>query len=90
MSRHTKPRLDADAIGEFIERELRPPILADGGNITFAGLDGLIVRVRMGAQCSQCPSAHRTAKHFVERRLREAFGVEIVVEAVLDPPYFWQ
>jgi len=82
--------LDADEVRRFIERELRPAVLEDGGNLTFAGLAGRVVRVRMGAQCSVCPSARRTAKHFVEARLRAAFGDEITVEAELDPPYFWR
>ena len=44
----------------------------------------------MGAQCSVCPSARRTAKHFVEPRLREAFRDDLTVEAELDPSYFWR
>lgn len=81
---------DAEAIRRFIERELRPAFLEDGGNIVFDGLDGHVVRVRMGGQCSVCPSAGRTAKHYVEAHLRRAFSSDIVVEAVLDRPYFWQ
>lgn len=81
---------DADAVRRVIERELRPAFLEDGGNVTFDTLDGWVVRIRMGGQCSVCPSAPRTAKHFIEARLREVFGERITVEARLDPPYFWR
>jgi len=77
-----------DAVRAFVEAELRPAIREDGGDIAFERLDGTTVHVRMGALCSLCPSGPRTVKHFVERRLRERFGPDIIVEARFVKPYF--
>ena len=91
MAARRDPRqLSADALKEFVEGELRPAIREDGGDIAFEGLDGRVVRVRMGALCSLCPSGPRTVKHFVERRIRERFGPDLVVAARFVKPYFAQ
>ena len=83
-----KKELAADEVRAFIEGELRPPIREDGGDIAFERLDGTTVFVRMGGVCSFCPSGPRTVKHFVERRLRERFSPDLVVEARFVKPYF--
>jgi len=80
--------LCADAVRAFIHDELRPAIREDGGDIAFESLDGHTVAVRMGALCSMCPSGPQTVEHFVQRRLRERFGPEIVVTARFVKPYF--
>ena len=89
-NRRKKSRTHASSIRKFVEGELREAIRADGGDVAFEGMDGHTVRVRMGALCSLCPSAPRTAKHFVERRLREKFSADIIVEARIVRPYFWE
>ena len=87
-ARRKSPTASAEAIRAFVEGELRDAIREDGGDIAFERLDGHTVRIRMGALCSICPSGPRTAKHFVERRLRERFSPELVVEARFVKPYF--
>ena len=82
--------LQVDALRDFVEGELRDAIRQDGGDITFEEVEGSIVRVRMGAMCSICPAASKTAKHYVERKLRERFAEDIVVEARIVKPYFWR
>ncbi|MFP4056206.1 MAG: NifU family protein [Candidatus Brocadiia bacterium] len=86
--RNPKPPASPAQLKAFIEGELRPAIREDGGDIAFEGLEGDTVRVRMGALCSICPSGPRTAKHFVERRLRQCFSPRLVVEARFVKPYF--
>jgi NifU-like protein len=77
-----------DAIRALVEGELREAIREDGGDIAFDGLEGHIVRIRMGGVCSVCPSGRRTVKHFIERTLRERFSPDLVVEARFVKPYF--
>ena len=79
-----------DAIRELVEGELREAIRQDGGDIVFEGVEGNTVRIGMGAMCSICPSAGKTAKHYVERELRERVSEELLVEARIVKPYFWQ
>ena len=86
--RRKKQALRADAIRAFIEGELRDAIREDGGDIAFERLAGTTVHVRMGGVCSVCPSGPRTVEHFVQRRLRERFGPDIVVRARFVKPYF--
>ena len=80
----------ADAIRDLIEGEMREAIRQDGGDLAFEGMEGNTVRVRMGAMCSICPSAPKTAKHYIQRRLQERFSKDIVVEARIVKPYFWR
>ena len=75
-------------IRAFIEGEMRDAIREDGGDIAFERLEGTAVHVRMGGLCSFCPSGPRTAKHFVERRLRERFSPDLVVQPRFVKPYF--
>jgi len=84
-----KRKLLADEVRAFIEGQLRDAIREDGGDIAFERLKGRTVFVRMGGVCSICPSGPRTVKHFVERKLRERFSPDLVVEARFVKPYFW-
>jgi Fe-S cluster biogenesis protein NfuA len=77
-----------DEARALVEGEIRDAIREDGGDIAFERLEGHTVFVRMGALCSLCPSGSRTVEYFVERRLRERFGPDIVVEARFIKPYF--
>jgi len=60
---------------ENVERaldELRPYLLADGGNVEVVEIDGPIVKVRLQGACGSCPSSTMTLKMGIERKLREA------------------
>jgi Fe-S cluster biogenesis protein NfuA len=53
---------------ENVERtldELRPYLMADGGNVE-------VVEVRLQGACGSCPSSTMTLKMGIERKLREA------------------
>jgi Fe-S cluster biogenesis protein NfuA len=57
---------------ENVERtldELRPYLMADGGNVEVVEIDGPIVKVRLQGAC---PSSTMTLKMGIERKLREA------------------
>lgn len=78
----------AEQIQAFLEGELRPAIREDGGDLVFEGLAGDTVRIALGAACATCPARDRTARHFVERRLRRRFGDRFQVSARFVKPYF--
>ncbi len=60
---------------ENVERvldELRPYLMADGGNVEIVEIDGPIVKVRLQGACGSCPSSTMTLKMGIERKLRES------------------
>ena len=71
---------------ENVERvldELRPYLMADGGNVEVVEIDGPIVKVRLQGACGSCPSSTMTLKMGIERKLREAIPeVDEVVQVL--------
>lgn len=57
---------------ERVLDELRPYLMADGGNVEIVEIDGPIVKVRLQGACGSCPSSTMTLKMGIERKLREA------------------
>lgn len=54
--------------------EVRPALLADGGDVELIDVDDAegIVKVRLQGACSGCPMASMTLKNGIERVLKEA------------------
>jgi Fe-S cluster biogenesis protein NfuA len=59
-------------IVEILDREVRPAVAMDGGDITFEKFEDGYVYVKMQGSCSGCPSSLMTLKMGVETRLKEA------------------
>ena len=57
---------------EKVLDELRPFLMADGGNVEVVELDGPIVKVRLQGACGSCPSNTMTLKMGIERKMRES------------------
>ena len=60
---------------ENVERtldELRPFLMADGGNVEVVEIDGPVVKVRLQGACGSCPSSTMTLKMGIERKMRES------------------
>ena len=68
---------------ETVLDELRPYLMADGGNVEVVELDGPIVKVRLQGACGACPSSTMTLKMGIERKLREMIPEIDEVEQVL-------
>ncbi len=51
--------------------ELRPFLMADGGNVEIVEIDGPIIKVRLQGACGSCPSSTMTLKMGIERKLKE-------------------
>ena len=67
----TDPRALTVANVERVLDELRPYLMADGGNVEIVEIDGPIVKVRLQGACGSCPSSTMTLKMGIERKLRE-------------------
>ncbi len=69
-------------IEETIEREIRPSLQLDGGDIELIDIIGNRVIVATRGACSACKSAPITLKNLVEAKLREFVSPDLVVEEV--------
>lgn len=69
-------------IEETIDREIRPSLKLDGGDIELIDVVGNRVLVATRGACASCQASNRTLKHFVEAKLRELVLPELVVEEV--------
>ena len=69
-------------IEETLEREIKPALKADGGDIDLIDIEGNKVLVALRGACSSCRAAEVTLKHYVETKLKEFVSPEITVEEV--------
>ncbi len=68
---------------EQVLDELRPYLMADGGNVELVEIDGPIVKLRLQGACGSCPSSTMTLRMGIERRLREFIPEIAEVEQVI-------
>jgi len=69
-------------VQEALEREIIPPMRADGGDLELIDMDGNTVYVALRGTCSFCPSSEFTLKKYVESKLRELVSPDIVLREV--------
>lgn len=69
-------------IEDVIDREVRPALRQDGGDLELIDVDGDTVFVRFRGACSGCVVSQVTLKDVVEARLKENVSQDIVVEEV--------
>ncbi|MEN9205770.1 MAG: NifU family protein [Thermostichales cyanobacterium SZTDM-1c_bins_54] len=67
---------------EKVLDQLRPYLMADGGNVELVELDGPVVKLRLQGACGSCPSSTMTLKMGIERKLRETIPEIVEVEQV--------
>ena len=67
-------------IEEVIEREIRPNLKKDGGDIQLVDVDGDFVTVSLRGACAGCQASTATLKGYVEKTLREQVLPGLVVE----------
>lgn len=68
---------------EQVLDEMRPYLMADGGNVELVEIDGPVVRLRLQGACGSCPSSTMTLRMGIERRLREFIPEIAEVEQVV-------
>ena len=69
-------------IEETIEKNIRPMLRQDGGNIDLIDVEGNRVLVAFRGACAQCRMAEVTMKDVVQAQLREFVSEDLVVEEV--------
>jgi NifU-like protein len=69
-------------IEQTLEREIKPGLQKDGGDISLIDVDGNRVLVKLQGACAACAAADITLEHYVESKLRELVLPELVVEEV--------
>jgi len=66
-------------IQDVIEKEIRPHLQADGGDVELIDVEGNKVIIALRAMCVECPMGNVTVKG-IEEKLRELVSEDIIVE----------
>jgi len=69
-------------IQKVLDEEVRPVLIADGGDVELYDVEGDRVKVLLQGACGSCSSSTATLKIAIEARLRDRISQSIVVEAV--------
>lgn len=69
-------------IEETLDREIKPALNQDGGDIQLIDVDGDRVLVKLKGRCAACAMSQITLKDYVESKLKELVADELVVEEV--------
>ena len=67
---------------ELVLDEVRPYLIADGGDVELVEIDGLVVRLKLNGACGSCPSSTTTMRMGIEKRLMEKIPEIMEVEQV--------
>lgn len=73
-------------IQHVLDTEIRPLLIADGGDVELFDLDGDRVLVSLRGACSSCASSTDTMKYAIEAKLRDLVLPTLTVEAVAPQP----
>ena len=69
-------------IQKVLDEEVRPVLIADGGDVELYDVEGDKIQVILKGACGSCSSSTATLKIAIEARLRDRISKEITVEAV--------
>lgn len=71
-------------IEETLDRDIRPELQKDGGDIELVDVNGDEVQVRLQGACSTCKASQVTLKEYVEKKLHEFVSSDLTVEEVKE------
>lgn len=66
-------------INEVMEKQIRPGLQADGGDVDVVSLEGKRLYLGLKGACSGCPRAYETLKYGIENALKSLVDNEIEV-----------
>ncbi len=69
-------------ITDTIDKEIRPLLMSDGGDIELIDVDGNEVLVSLRGNCSDCAMSELTVKHAVQDKLREFVSEDLTVKEI--------
>lgn len=84
----TQTGFDPAGIAKFVERELRPKVRNDGGDILFEGLEGNVLRIAAHADCATCVATDNCLRWWIQSEVERLAGVPVRVVIMKRPPYF--
>ncbi|PID75371.1 MAG: Fe-S cluster assembly protein NifU [Deltaproteobacteria bacterium] len=67
-------------IEEVLDREIKPGLAKDGGDIELVDVDGDFVVVSLRGTCKSCNMSQTTIKDYVEKKLRELVLDSLIVK----------
>ena len=70
-----------------LDSQIRPYLMADGGNVEFVEIDGPVVYLRLQGACGSCPSSLTTMTMGIKRRLMEKIPVRLLGRAPTNLRY---
>jgi len=75
-----KAEIAAKGKVEEVINQIRPTLVADGGNVELISVNDGVVKVKLVGACGSCPMSTLTLKMGIERLLKEKVpGVKEVV-----------
>ncbi|MEM6402394.1 MAG: Fe-S cluster assembly protein NifU [Cyanobacteria bacterium P01_A01_bin.84] len=69
-------------IQKVLDEEIRPILIADGGDVELYDVEGDTIRVILQGACGSCSSSFATLKNAIEAKLKERISNNVKVEAV--------
>ena len=67
---------------EKVLEEIRPTLIADGGDLELVDVEEGVVKVRLTGACAGCPMSTMTLKNGIEARLKERIPEVVRVDSV--------
>ena len=67
---------------EKVLEEIRPALIADGGDVELVDVEEGVVKVRLTGACAGCPMSTMTLKNGIEARLKERIPEVVRVDSV--------
>lgn len=69
-------------VQKVLTEDVRPILLADGGDVELYDIEGDLVKVILKGACGSCASSTLTLKGAIETKLKEYISPSLIVEAV--------
>ncbi|MEL7355664.1 MAG: Fe-S cluster assembly protein NifU [Cyanobacteria bacterium J06560_6] len=76
------PMQKINLIQQILTEEIRPILIADGGDVELYDVSGDVVKVQLTGACVSCDSSTATLKGAIETRLKERVAAALTVVAV--------
>ncbi|ESA34604.1 modular cluster scaffolding protein [Leptolyngbya sp. Heron Island J] len=76
------PMQKINRIQQVLTEEVRPMLMADGGDVELYDVSGDVVQVQLKGACGSCDSSTATLKGAIETRLQAQVSPELTVVAV--------
>lgn len=72
----------------FIDKEIRPKLQADGGEVNFLSYEEPVLTLALKGECATCNCAPNYLADWIAEEIKRGMGKEVTVEFVVQKPYF--